>query len=233
MKKEMVEVKRGKVYCTSLMFAEKFEMNHKHVLEKIRKLTVECSAMKKEFSEEEFTNKRNRKYPMFVMSEKGFMFLVMNSGAKEQNMSKLWEVQIIFIEAFKNMEKLLLKQQTNQNNVEWLKHRELGKTQRLELTDTIKEFVDYATSQGSTSAKRYYGNITKMEYKALNFIQLGKPKLRETLDTLELYQLLLAEDICKRSIKKNMENDCHYKEIYILAKQDVEIFANSLKLGVE
>ena len=86
--------------------------------------------------------------------------------------------------------------------------------------------MDYATSQGSTSAKRYYGNITKMEYKALNFVQLGKPKLRETLDTLELYQLLMAEEICKRSIKKYMDQKLHYKEIYVLCKQDIEKYAN-------
>ena len=231
MKNQIVEVKRGKVYCTSLMFAEKLDMLHGHVLRDIKKLISHNPKQDSEFSEEEFTNGRNRKYNMFVMTKKGFFSLIMNTSVKSERKQKLYDVQNSFIDAFDNMEKLLMKQQTNNNNVEWLKHRELGKTTRLELTDTIKEFVEYATVQGSTSAKRYYGNITKMEYKALNFVQLGKPKLRETLDTLELYQLLLAEDICRRSIKKYMEEGLHYKEIYVLCKQDIEKYANVVSIN--
>ena len=203
MEKEIVKVKRGKVYCTSIMFSEKMDMQHGHVLRDIRKLVSHNPTQDSEFSEEEFTNGRNRKYSMIVMTKKGFFSLIMNTSVSPEKKQKLYEVQNSFIDAFENMEKLLLEQQNNNNNIEWLKHRELGKSQRLELTDTIKDFVDYATSQGSKSAKMYYIIITKMEYKALNFVQLGKPKLRETLDTLELYQLLLAEDICKKSIKKS------------------------------
>lgn len=226
MKNEIVEVKRGKVYCTSLMFAEKMEMLHGNVLRDIRELISHNSVQISEFSEEEFVNGRNRKYKMFVMTKKGFFSLIMNTNVTPKRKEKLYKIQNNFIDAFEKMEKLLLKQQTNAKNVEWLKHRELGKNTRLELTDTIKDFVDYATSQGSKSAKMYYMNITKMEYKALNFIQLSKPKLRETLDTLELYQLLLAEEICKKSIKRSMDEGLHYKEIYIIAKQDIEKYAN-------
>ena len=208
------------------MFAEKMDINHRDILRDIRNLTATNIAVKNEFSEEEFINKRNRKYPLFVMTKKGFFSLIMNTNVTPSKKQLLYKVQNDFIDAFEKMEYLLSKQQTNNDNVEWLKHRELGKSTRLELTDTIKEFVDYATKQGSKSAKMYYMNITKMEYKALNFIQLGKPKLRETLDTLELYQLLLAEDICKKSIKRSMEEGLHYKEIYIVAKQDVEKYAN-------
>ena len=72
-----------------------------------------------------------------------------------------------------------------------------------------------------------------MEYKALGFMQQNKPKLRDTLDMMELHQLILAEDICKRSIEKYMNEGLHYKEIYILVKQDIEKFAGALRLESE
>ena len=92
-------------------------------------------------------------------------------------------------------------------------------------------FVEYATNQGSKSANMYYKHFTSATYKALHFMQQAKPKLRDTLDLLQLHQLLLAEDLCKRSIKKYMEENLHYKEIYILVKQDIEKFADSLFLN--
>ena len=98
------------------------------------------------------------------------------------------------------------------------------------MTDAIKDFVEYAFSQGSQNAKRYYTSITKMEYKALGFIQQAKPNLRDTLDLMQLHQLILAEDLTKRSIEKYMKENLHYKEIYILVKQDIENFAKTLLL---
>ena len=76
----------------------------------------------------------------------------------------------------------------------------------------------------------YYKHFTKAEYKALGFIEQAKPNLRDTLDLMQLHQLILAEDLTRRSIKKYMEEKLHYKEIYILVKQDIEKFANSLFL---
>ena len=127
----------------------------------------------------------------------------MNTGAKgKEERRLLLELQENFIEAFEKMEQELLKVKTNQSNLEWSKTREQGKNIRLELTDTIKEFVEYATEQGSKNANRYYSNITKMEYKALGLMQEKIPKLREVLDTMELFQLIMAEDLVKRQIKK-------------------------------
>ena len=137
----------------------------------------------------------------------------------------------MFIQAFNKMEDILLKQQNNKQNLEWNQSREQGKQIRLETTDTIKEFVEYATNQGSKSANMYYKHFTNAEYKALGFIQQAKPNLRDTLDLMQLNQLILAEDLTKRCIKKYMKENLHYKEIYILVKQDIENFAKNLLLN--
>ena len=228
---QLVEVKNKELMTTSLIFAKEFELNHQHVLEKIKNLTVKYSTVRSQFKEDVFTNNRNREYNFYWITRDGYLTLVMNMGAKGKSLEKLFEKKQMFIKAFNELEKRLLIEYTNKKNVEWLSYREQGKSVRLDLTDTIKEFVEYAKRQGSINADRYYGNITKMEYKALGILQEAKPEIRNTLDTLQLYQLILAEDLAKRMIKKYMDEGKHYKEIYILVKQDIECFAESNKIS--
>ena len=229
---KIVEVKRNEVHTDSLIYAEKFGINHRDLLEKIRKLTAELSAPEKYFQESKFINKQGREYTKYLLNKKGFSLLIMNTGAKgKEERRLLLEMQENFIDAFSKMEQELLKAKYNSNNLEWNKTREQGKEVRLELTDTVKEFVEYAVSQGSKNAKRYYSNITKMEYKALGLVQENSPKLRETLDTMELFQLIMAEDLVKRQIKKYMLENLHYKEIYLLVKTDLERYAGVLKMN--
>jgi len=158
------------------------------------------------------------------------MSLIMNTNVTPSKKSLLYNVQNEFINAFEMMEEIILRQEVNKNNLEWNKSREQGKQIRLETTDTIKEFVEYATNQGSKKASMYYKHFTKVEYKALGFIEQAKPNLRDTLDLMQLHQLILAEDLTRRCIRKYMEESLHYKEIYILVKQDIENFAKTLML---
>ena len=229
---DLIKVINGKVFCTSLDISKEFDIMHKHILEKISNLIADVPTVKSQFIENEFTNERNRKYPMYLMNRDGYMTLVMELNAKSKESRKiLSEKKQMFIQAFNKMEEILLKQQTNKNNLEWNKSREQGKQIRLETTDTIKQFVEYATEQGSKSANMYYKHFTKAEYKALGFIEQAKPNLRDTLNLMQLHQLILAEDLTRRSIEKYMKEKLHYKEIYILVKQDIEKFSDSLLLN--
>jgi len=124
------------------------------------------------------------------------------------------------------MEQMLLRQTNN----EWLASSNQGKIARREETDTIKDFVGYAISQGSENAKRYYKHFTNYTYKALSLLEHKKPKTRDTLDMMELNQLVLAESIITRVIKKAMEDKIPYKKVYPLAKDALDNFADSLYL---
>ena len=230
---ELVKLEKGQIMTDSLIFAEEFSLMHLHVLEKIRKLTNETSIVKNQFKKDVFLNKRNREYPFYKITRDGYMTLVMEMNAQGKSRILLLEKKQLFIKAFNKMEELLLKEKTNKQNLDWNKSREQGKSIRLELTDTIKNFVDYATEQGSKNSKMYYANITKMEYKALGILQENTPSLRNTLDMMQLYQLILAEDLVKKQFKKYMNEELHYKEIYLLVKQDLLRFSDSLFIGVE
>ena len=56
---ELVEVRKGKVFCTSLMFSEKYDIEHREINRKIRNLIVEYSTVDKEFSLEKFLGNNN------------------------------------------------------------------------------------------------------------------------------------------------------------------------------
>ena len=85
---------------TSLVLAEVFEKKHQHVMEAIRKLTVENSTVKKMFVEDSYLNSRNQQQPMYYMNRDGFTLLAMGFTG-----SKAMEFKLKYIDAFNKMEK--------------------------------------------------------------------------------------------------------------------------------
>jgi hypothetical protein len=112
--------------------------------------------------------------------------------------------------------------------VDWREMREQGKRIRLEQTDVIAEFVEYARAQGSKSPEKYYMNISKMENRALFFLEENLPKpnnFRDLLDTFQLFQLGTADRLVADTLKQEIAKGTPYKEIFQIAKQKVEGFA--------
>jgi len=229
LEKEIVYTRGKAIFTNSLNFCAEFGFNHRDTLKKIRDLTAEYSALKNDFKESTFINERNREYPYFEMTRDGYMFLVMQmSHAKNKDTALLFvEKQTLFIQAFNKMEEALLRQQ----NLEWKQTRVQSKQIRRVETDVIKEFVEYATEQGSKNASMYYKHFTSVAYKALQLMQHAKPKTREMLDMMELNQLMIAEDILQRVIKKEMEANTHYKDIYNECKTALETFSKVALIG--
>ena len=224
---ELVKVNQNKVFADSRIIAEDFNKAHRQVLQSIDNLIENLNETDAEksatlFKRKEWVNDLNRKYPYYEMNRDGFSLLVMGFTGKD---ALKWKLK--YIEAFNLMEKTLL----NKQNEEWITTREQGKLIRRNETDTIQEFTDYAISQGSKSAQFYYKHYTNATYKALQLLENKKPKTRETLDLLQLHQLLLAEDIVTKTIKREMENKEHYKVIFEKCKISLENFANSLMIS--
>ena len=99
------------------------------------------------------------------------------------------------------------------------------KAVRLIETSVIQTFVDYATEQGSKNANRYYCNITKMENKALFFLEQKFPNLRNSLKGHQLETIANADRIVARQLKKCVDDGIDYHEGYYMAKNAVESFA--------
>jgi phage regulator Rha-like protein len=185
---------------------------------------MDCSD---EFRQENFiritlTN-RGVSYAGYEMTRDGFSFLAMGFTGKK---AAQWKEKLL--KAFNRMERELAK---NHQNIEWKAARLQLKSVRRETTDRIKDFVEYATAQGSKNAKMYYANITTMEYKALGFLEQSKSaegNFRDTLDLLQISQLQLAEMLAANAISHGMQMKMHYRDIYAFAKQKVIDLAGSI-----
>ncbi len=215
----LVALKGRKILCDSRTVADKFRKKHSHVVKLIRKLSCDFKEIKgnpkSPLIQEKEDEYRGRKYIYYDMDKEFFTHLTMRFRGE-----KAFEWQRKFIKSFFQMEQALLRQ----SNLEWQQEREQGKQIRIELTDEIKTFIDYAVGQGSKNAKRYYTTITKMQYKALGLIEKNEKvdkQFRNALDSMELNSLLSAERVARKALTDGVEQKLHYKDIFQLAKINV------------
>lgn len=222
---DLVVIKDGVLTVSSLKVADKFGKAHRDILKSIRNLDCSEDFKQRNFAPSSYTNKQNKTVPCYELTRDGFSFLCMGFTGKE---AAKWKEG--FIKAFNAMERALLKQQ---DALEWKQARLQSKDVRKSITNTIKDFVDYASAQGSKSSSMYYANITKMEYAALELVEKGskiQSGFRDNLDAMDLCFLMTAEQVAKQALKIGMERDLHYKEIYQLAKERVNGYAETVKL---
>jgi hypothetical protein len=157
---------------------------------------------------------------MYEMNRDAFSLLAMGFTGK-----KALEWKLKFLQAFNRMEKALL----NQQNLSWQQQRNESKLARHVETDAIARFVEYATLQGSTSAKMYYLNITKMTHQALFLVkQASTQPFRNVLDSMQLSFLTTAEYLIQQALEDGMVSGLHYRDIYALARNRVTHYAEHL-----
>lgn len=106
----------GGFVTSSLKVAEYFEKEHRHVLDAIReKLGAENSAAKSWFFESTYDN-RGKQYPMYLMNQSGFTFLVMGfTGAKAD------QIKIGYINEFERMRATIQNQLHDFTNPEYIR----------------------------------------------------------------------------------------------------------------
>ena len=230
MTNQIILSKRGEAITDSRTVAEKFGKRHEHIIRKIESLISDLDEIKYPKNETlKFTKKeaeyRGTFFNIYEMNREAFSLLVMSFTGK-----KALEWKIKFNKAFYAMEKALTQLAFNQQSEMWLAQREQAKLIRQEETDIIKDFVSYATAQGSTKAQFYYKHITMAVYKCLGLIQYKHPKLRETLDMMQTSQLILAEMVARKSLEKYMANGENYRVVFVLVKGDLEAFASSFSV---
>ena len=107
---------------------------------------------------------------------------------------------------------------TSEKDKKWLGIRNESKEARRYETDQIKLFVEYAKEQGSKNADRYYVLFTKLINSKMG-IQSGK---RDELSQETLMELQSLEPLVKMRIRKLIEKETPYKEIY----QDVKMLVD-------
>ena len=94
----------------------------------------------------------------------------------------------------------------------WQDARDSGKEARRELTDTVREFVAYATARGSINAQFYYGNFTKLAWR---LARLGDVRDRDMLSIRDLIKLELVEEYLAEWIANGMADGLPYKDVFV------------------
>ncbi len=222
----MLTTKNDKVYVSSRVIAEKFNKEHKHVLDSIRKqiefFVAEKSATKLDnyFIGTTYTDDRGKTYPEYLITRNGFTLLVMGFTGE-----KAFDFKIRYIEAFNYMEKLLLEKQTTQ----WVENRTQSKLSRKSETDIIKQLVEYAKEQGSENADKLYITYSKLANKTIGI----ESNSRDNITSKQLNNLSIIEEIILNCIRENMEQEKHYKDIYQACKERLELFSKIAYLKVD
>jgi len=224
---DLVEYKHNNVFCDSSMVAKKFDVQHAKVIRTIERLAERLRVTIGYPKIEEFQKEyKGQTYKAYLMDREFFTLLSMRFESK-----KALQWQVKFNNAFYEMEEKILIADRNKSDTTFIEARQQTKLGRREETDVIKDFIDYATNQGSHKAKFYYKHITNATYRALELMIHKKPALRDTLDIYQLSELLLAERVAKNSLVKYMELGRDYKDIYKSVAEDLIVFGNSLKIN--
>ena len=167
-------------------------------------------------------SKGGRPDESYLLNENQFTLLTVLC----KNSPEVVEYKVKIVRQFVKMRTFLTAIASQRQNSEWLETRNAGKQKRRVETDTIQKFVSYAVAQGSKNAEKYYANISKMQNKALFFIEQKFKNIREILNLKQLSIVICADEIVTKAIDDGMAKDMHYKDVYQLAKKRIESFAD-------
>lgn len=205
---ELVYLKNEQALTDSLKVAEMFEKQHKHVLEKIEKILNDSAENSAQcFHKTRYKDTSGKWNTKYLMNRDGFTFLVMGFTGKKANEWK-WK----YIDAFNQMEKVIMEKQT----AVWLETRQQGKLIRKGETDVLQKLVEYAREQGSGHADMLYMTYTKLANRMAGITT------RDSATNSQLNELSTMERIIAKVVLDEMAEGIHYKQIYKDCKERLE-----------
>jgi Rha family phage regulatory protein len=206
---DLVKMRGKDAVCDSLDVAEHFGKRHKNMIQNIERLAENSADVKKLFKVQTYTDSYGREQKKYFMNRDGFSLLVMGFTGQA---ALEWKLK--YIEAFNQMEQLLAQKQTQV----YKDARSYQKAIRQQETNAIRSFVEYAESQGSSNAARYYTSLSKLADKTAGITD------RERATMEQLGALALIENIIARCILDGIDLQEPYKDIYLECKRKLEQF---------
>jgi phage regulatory protein, rha family len=199
----MVFEHKKQAVVSSRVIAERFEKRHDNVLRDIQTLLKEAGEefILLNFEESNYKDNRGKIQPEYILTKDGFTLLVMGYTG-----SKAMGFKIAYINRFNAMQNFIRERQTT----EWLQTRQQGKLIRRDESDSIKDFILYAESQGSKNAMKYYTIFSKLVNKTVG-VEAGK---RDIATHKDLMLIALLEDMISNTVVEEMAKGVYYKEIY-------------------
>lgn len=223
---ELVQLdKNSNAFITTLIIADNINIEHRAVMQlldthidDIKDLSFSAFEMRKIKAK---GKGKPTRYAELNEVQSTFLITLMKNSKIVIGFKKRLAVE------FFRMAKELARIAINQTNEQWLEQRSTGKITRKTETDVIQDFISYAKDQGGSErgCDMYYSNISKMENKALFIVERKYPNLRDVLGVTDLSTIQKADIIVSRALRDGMDDKKRYKDIYKMAKERVEMFA--------
>jgi len=229
---EIVQNYNGEERAGTFLIADGFQRRHNDITKHVKDYYELFQSMEKSFTNtrvEVPTRKvktKGRAIQEYLLNQTQVIFL----GTLFRTSSKKIDDPVLLFKARLAKDFIRLKDQNaalkqHKGHPDYQVMRDAGKLVRLDTTDEMHRFVEYAKSQGSGSPKMYYMNITRM-MNGMLFIVEGKFKnLREVMTIQQLMTVSSAEQIIKKGLMDGIENKIFYKDIYKDIKKRVMTFA--------
>lgn len=204
----MIFENKKQAVVSSRTVADKFEKQHKNVLQSIEWIIKSAEISADLFYESSYLDGSNRKQREYLLTRDGFSLLVMGFTGKE---ALNWKIK--YIQAFNAMEALIKEKQSS----EWLITRRQGKLIRRNETDVLAALADYAEEQGSKNMRKQVYTIYTKLVNSLVGIDAG---MRDSVPFKTLSTIMFIEDMIMHTITEEMQNGTYYKEIYKKCKSN-------------
>lgn len=200
--------------------AEEFGREHKNVLQTLDELLADGTISRLECKPSKY-RKRGKEYRRYELNEAGFLKAMPFIGGRKSRQG-----QKRLIDEFMRLRRLLERQSKERETLAYQVARISGKDSRVILTDAIQLFIEYARTQGSQSADKYFCIITKAAYQAVVQIEPHATQVRELMTPIQLKTLELAELTSAQALTEGMNNQQPYKVIYQAVKAALQRFAS-------
>lgn len=221
---DLVTIKCGEPFTNSLLVAEKFHKDHKHILDKIRFLAAEISATKLDenynpkFIESSYKDNRGKTYPLYYLNQDAFVEVVGNLNGKE---ARQWKRE--YHAAFNKLAKMIV----NRQNAEWIDARHDVKSYQKFLNDMLKDLVDYAVQQGCKHADKLYINYNRLINKTLGI----DPASRDQQPAYVLHEIRKLQAMIETTVRGLMHKHVPYKQIYQDCKSTLTSYSQLAFIG--
>lgn len=217
----LVSIKNGRSTTTSLVIAETFGRPHRNVVRSIENLIKNGTINTLRVERINYLDSRGREQRGLQLSEREALIAMPFIGGRRSEQG-----QVILVDAFLNARAEINRLHALHSLPEWQAVRLEVKSVRREEADVIKTFVDYAKSQGSKSAGKYFLGITKETNRALFFVQSAVGEgFRDRLTSAQLSSIAMAERIVERALLEAMGAQMFYRDAYRLSADRVRQFA--------
>ncbi|MBF0293871.1 MAG: ORF6N domain-containing protein [Magnetococcales bacterium] len=188
----------------------------------------ETAILKSQIVTSNLPDRANRGNPLgFTRSGANMLSTVLRSPMAAQRSVEIMRAFSTLEERAAREAQRRARQAERRATLEWQQARSIGKEMRHQETDTIRAFVEYARSQGSRNADRYYLAITRM----VNAILLDGTPNRDALDAGQLTLLAAGERLAGQALQDAMGEGLPYRACFQAAKMRV-VALGTLLAGV-